>query len=139
MARGFGATNQLGVSREFGWTTVALTDAGRADAVLGQLPDPFPIFQWHSDTFTLPKGAIHLATSSVAGCQAFRVGRATYATQFHFEANRNVVADWVRSFPDLIDHAAPGWRAMHPHGTQTAGRLADQHGLAIARAWVALI
>ena len=75
-----------------------LTDSGRADPVLGTLPATFPIYQWHSDTFTLPPGAVQLATSAAAAQQGFRIGRATYATQFHFEANRAVVRDWLHSF-----------------------------------------
>lgn len=73
----FGAENRLGVAPEFGWVDVALTDAGRDDPVLSVLPQPFQIFQWHSDTFGLPEGAVHLATSPTAQHQAFRIGRAT--------------------------------------------------------------
>lgn len=86
LARAFGAENHLGTAPEFGWVDVALTDAGRADPVLSQVPASFPIFQWHSDTFSLPEGAVHLAESPTARHQAFRIGRATYGTQFHFEA-----------------------------------------------------
>ena len=35
-----------------------------------------PIFHWHLDTFTLPPGATHLATSEQTPMQAFRIGRA---------------------------------------------------------------
>lgn len=76
-ARAFGAENRLGVAPEFGWVEVALTDAGRDDPVLSVLPQQFQIFQWHSDTFGLPEGAVHLATSPTAQHQAFRIGRAT--------------------------------------------------------------
>lgn len=139
LARAYGATNHLGTAPEFGWTEVSLTDHGRADPVLGALPGTFPIFQWHSDTFTLPEGAVHLAASPVAAHQAFRIGRATYGTQFHFEANRSVVRDWLRTFPDLIEQRQPGWSRRHPELAETLGDQADAHGLAIARAWVDLI
>ena len=139
LARAFGAENQLGTAPEFGWCDVALTEAGRADPVLSVLPDRFPIFQWHSDTFTLPKGATHLASSPTAAHQAFRIGRATYGTQFHFEASRPVVADWLARFPDGIDRMAPGWADRHPSLAAAQGAKADAHGLALARAWVNLI
>lgn len=139
LARAFGAANQLGTASEFGWTEVTLTDAGRKDPVLAALPDRFPIFQWHSDTFTLPKAAHHLASSATARHQAFRIGRATYGTQFHFEASRAVVADWLARFPDLAEAMSPGWVRRHPELAETLGRQADAHGLAIARAWVKLI
>jgi GMP synthase-like glutamine amidotransferase len=139
LARAYGADNRLGTAPEFGWVDVSLTEAGRADPVLGQLPQTFPIFQWHSDTFTLPDGAVHLAHSPTAAHQAFRIGRATYGTQFHFEASRSVVRDWSNTFPDAIERMLPGWSQRHPTLAETQGRDADAHGLALARNWVALI
>lgn len=139
LARAFGAENHLGTAPEFGWTDVTLTAAGRADPVLGALDGTFPIFQWHSDTFTLPPGAVHLAQSDGAAHQAFRIGRATYGTQFHFEASRAVVADWTRRFPALTEEMSPGWQAAHPHEAAARGAAADAAGLAIARAFVARI
>lgn len=86
LARAFGGENHLGIAPEFGWVDVALTEAGRADPVLSAVPDRFPIFQWHSDTFTLPPDAVG-PQSHTARHRAFRIGRATYGTQFHFEAS----------------------------------------------------
>lgn len=135
-ARGLGATNRLDVAREFGWCEIARL---AEDPVLAALPDRFAIFQWHSDTFTAPPGAVHLATSPVAAQQAFRFGRAGYGMQFHFEVSRAVARDWAQTFPDLIDRISPGWRAALPRHEAETGRAADAHGLAIARAWAALI
>jgi GMP synthase (glutamine-hydrolysing) len=139
LARAFGAENHLGTAPEFGWTDVTLTDAGRADPALSAVPQTFPIFQWHSDTFTLPAGATHLATSATARHQAFRIGRATYGTQFHFEANRPMIADWLATFPELIDQMSPGWAHRHADLAATVGQEADAHGLALARGWINLI
>lgn len=139
LARAFGAENHLGTAPEFGWVDVSLTEAGRADPVLSTVPDSFPIFQWHSDTFTLPAGAVHLAASPIAANQAFRIGRATYGTQFHFEASRSVVRDWSATFPEVIDRMLPDWAARHPELAATRGAEADAHGLALARAWVGLV
>jgi GMP synthase (glutamine-hydrolysing) len=139
LARAYGAENHLGAAPEFGWVDVTLTEAGRADPVLSQVPQTFPIFQWHSDTFTLPAGATHLAQSPTAQNQAFRIGRATYGTQFHFEASRSVVQDWSKTFPESIERMLPGWTDHHPTLEVTRGREADAHGLALARAWVGLI
>lgn len=139
LARAYGAENHLGAAPEFGWVDVTRTDVGRTDPVLSHVPDTFPIFQWHSDTFTLPQGAVHLAQSATARHQAFRIGRATYGTQFHFEASRAVVADWLRRFPEGVDRMAPGWAARHEALAATDGTKADAYGLALARAWVNLI
>lgn len=139
LARAFGGSNHLGTAPEFGWLPVTLTEAGRSDPLLSAVPQAFPVFQWHSDTFTLPPGATHLATGPVAQNQAFRLGRATYGTQFHFEANRAVVADWTRTFPEATDRMAPGWAGAHPEMSARLGARADRTGLEIARAWVGLI
>lgn len=135
-ARGLGAENRLGVAPEFGWVEV---ERLAPDPALDVLPDRFPIFQWHSDTFTLPPGARHLARSQGAEVQGFRFGRAGLATQFHFEANRAVVADWTRTFPQLTEAMQPGWLEAHPMEAGTRGLAADAHGLALARAFVAQI
>ncbi|MES2434789.1 MAG: type 1 glutamine amidotransferase [Pseudomonadota bacterium] len=139
LARGAGAQNTIGTNPEFGWCQIELTYQGRADPVLGKLPANFPIFEWHSDHFTLPPGAIHLATNKAAAVQAYKIGRAGYATQFHFEASRAVVTDWTRRFPDLIEAQNPGFIAALSAEAEAKGRTADAHGLAMARAWVALI
>jgi GMP synthase (glutamine-hydrolysing) len=139
LARAFGGQNQLGVAPEFGWVDVTLTDAGRSDPVVSKVPERFPIFQWHSDTFTLPEGAVHLASSPTAPNQAFRIGRATYGTQFHFEASRSVVRDWSATFPEAVERMHPGWSETHADLAATRGTQADVHGLALARAWIGLI
>jgi GMP synthase (glutamine-hydrolysing) len=139
LARGAGAENHIGTAPEFGWSEVELTEAGRADPVLSQLSPRFTIFEWHSDTFTLPPDATHLATNKAARVQAYRIGRAGYATQFHFEANCNVVADWNRSFGKGLEASRPGWLAEYPALAAKHGPVSDANGLAIARAWVALI
>lgn len=140
LARGLGAENHLGTAPEFGWCDVTLTEDGRTDPVLSRLPATFPIFQWHSDTFTLPQGVTRLAGSAMAQNQCFRLNRATYAMQFHFEASRAVVADWNRTFPEAVERNHPGWLGTHhPERAPVQGAQADSHGLAIARAWVSLI
>lgn len=139
MARAFGGENQIGTVGEFGWCEVSLTAEGQRDPVLSGLPKIFPILQWHSDTFTLPPGAVHLAHSAGAINQSFRMGRASYATQFHFEANRAVAADWNKSFPDLLERCRPGWANEFHAEAEKHSAAADAHGLQIARAWLRLI
>jgi GMP synthase (glutamine-hydrolysing) len=140
LARGLGAQNRLGVAREFGWCRVERCGDGAGDPLLGALPrDRFLVPQWHSDTFSLPPGAAHLARSETAEVQAYRVGRAGYGFQFHFEANRAVMADWLRCFPAAIAGMDPAFAADHPRRAATEGAEADAIGLALARGWVGLI
>lgn len=139
LARAWGARNHLGTAPEFGWQTVRLTEAGLQDPVLNALPATGPIFQWHSDTFNLPEGALHLAEGGPAPHQAFRIGRASYGTQFHFEANRAVVVDWSKTFADAAKRMSPGWATAHAGLARSLGAQADAAGLALARAFVAVI
>lgn len=136
LARAFGGQNLLGKTREFGWHRIHHTAEGKADPVLSAVEEEFPIFQWHSDTFTLPEGAVRLAENPAVANQAFRVGRAAYGTQFHFEASTPVVEEWTEKFGHLIEAMQPGWMTTYPEQAMQDGARADAAGLAIARAWV---
>lgn len=139
LARAYGGRNLLGEAKEFGWCEVQVRGEGGKDPVLSSVGERFPIFQWHGDTFTLPEGAVHLAENAVTRHQAFRIGRAAYGTQFHFEADTHLVEDWNRAFPDTIKRLDPTWLARYHEHAARHGRQADTAGLALARAWVATI
>jgi GMP synthase-like glutamine amidotransferase len=139
LARAYGADNLIGAAPEFGWQHVSLTPEGLDDPVLSAAGAEFPIFQWHDDTFTLPRGARRLAGNDAAHNQAFRIGRAGYATQFHFEADRRLVAEWNETFRDWLAERQPGWAARHDAEAALSGPAADAAGMAIARAWAALL
>ena len=69
-----------------GTVRVTLTEAGRNDAVLGDLPTEFDAFTGHKEAISeLPGNAVVLASSAACPVQAFRVGANVYATQFHPE------------------------------------------------------
>lgn len=139
LARAFGGTNLIGAAPEFGWQPVRLTGAAADDPVLGALPDEFRVFQWHDDTFTLPEGASHLALNDAAANQAFRIGRAVYGFQFHFEADRALIDGWQTAFAHIIAERHPGWPDRYEAEAATHGPGADAAGLAIARAWIGTI
>jgi len=139
LARAYGGDNLLGAAPEFGWHKVSLTGEARADPVLSKAPEAFSIFQWHDDTFTLPKDAVRLAQNPAASNQAFRIGRAVYGIQFHFEADRPLVRHWNAAFADYIAEHHPGWTERFAAEEAAHGAEADAAGLALARAWVAAI
>jgi GMP synthase-like glutamine amidotransferase len=139
VARGHGARNMLGLPIEFGWREVRPTAAGESDPLIAALSERAPLFHWHTDTFTLPPGAVHLAESAMTRLQAFRIGRAVYGIQFHFEADRKLVEAWSREFADVIAGYAPDWPERHPRDAARYGEQADAAGAAIARAWIGLL
>jgi GMP synthase (glutamine-hydrolysing) len=69
-----------------GAAPVTLTREGRRDPLLGGLPATFDAFVGHKEAISrLPDHAVLLASSPGCPVQAFRVGSAVYATQFHPE------------------------------------------------------
>lgn len=139
VARSYGATNVLGLPSEFGWLEVTRTAQAVSDPVLRAVPERFPIFHWHSDTFSLPGGATHLASSALTENQAFRIGRAVYGIQFHFEADAALVDEWTRVFRSEIETGHAEWLQDYTARAERYGADADAAGMALARAWVSVI
>jgi len=82
--------------RELGFRAVRLTEAGRRDELLEAFGGDGRVFQWHEDTFDLPKGAELLAAGDDVPTQAFRFGTRAWGVQFHFEVDRDGVDAWLR-------------------------------------------
>jgi GMP synthase (glutamine-hydrolysing) len=81
--------------KEIGWYTVDLSAAAAEDRLFaGSEPQP-TVFQWHGDTFAMPAGAVHLASSPLCTNQAFRYGRSAYGLQFHVEVDAAMIDDWL--------------------------------------------
>lgn len=139
LARAHGGSNHLGVAPEFGWHAVSPTEAGSQDPVLSAVGGTFPIFEWHTDTFSLPEGAVRLATGHNVENQCFRIGGKSYGMQFHFEASIDVVEAWNRDYVDHIRRMNPNWHDEYEGHKQAHAEKSDAAGLAIARAWVGLI
>jgi GMP synthase-like glutamine amidotransferase len=95
LAKALGGTVTRAPQPEIGIQPVTLTDAARTDPLLAGLSRQPVVFQWHGDTFTLPPGATHLASSPICPNQAFRYGSA-YGLQFHIEVNPEMVREWGR-------------------------------------------
>ncbi len=139
LARAYGAANHIGTSREFGWQVIEPTAEAAHDPVLSALAGPFTAFEWHSDHFDLPQGAVRLAGNAAAPNQAFRVGQRSWGTQFHFEVSRAVAAEWNRRFPAEVEARQAGWLGDFAAIAARHAPQADLAGLTLARAWVALL
>ncbi|MCO5063335.1 MAG: type 1 glutamine amidotransferase [Rhizobiaceae bacterium] len=139
IARAFGGENRIGGHTEFGWHDISVTDAASADPVFNALPRAFPSFQWHDDNFTLPPQAVLLAKGTTVANQAYRVGRAVYATQFHFEADRRLISEWNGTFRTLMETLDPDWLPRYQAEAPVRGAAADAAGASLARAWIASI
>jgi GMP synthase (glutamine-hydrolysing) len=81
-----GATVDRRYAEPVGAVRVTLTRDGRKDPLLRGLPATFEAFVGHKEAISgLPRHAVLLASSPTCPVQAFRVGSAVYATQFHPE------------------------------------------------------
>jgi GMP synthase (glutamine-hydrolysing) len=94
LASALGGRVHSGSRGEKGVRMVKATPAGDADPLLAGLSPAFAAFQWHNDSFDLPPGAVHLASSEACPGQLFRFRRA-YGLQFHPEVDEAIVARWV--------------------------------------------
>lgn len=114
LARAHGGENLLARELEFGYARLSPTEAGHKDAVMSLVDPDLPIFQWHSDTFTLPPGAELLVTGSLFENQGYRVGKVSYGAQFHFEVDRTLAERWSSAATDYLDENVPDWRTGLP-------------------------
>ncbi len=84
-----------------GCVEVTLTDEGRADPVLADLPASFDVLLGHKEAVSrLPEGAVRLASSATCPVQAFRIGKNVYATQFHPELDAEGLVLRVETYRD---------------------------------------
>ncbi len=84
-----------GALPEVGWYPITLTEEGHLDPLLLGLPGEFNAFHWHGDTFTLPEGAVRLASSDYYPNQVFKLGRNAYGFQCHLEVTEQMVRTWA--------------------------------------------
>jgi GMP synthase (glutamine-hydrolysing) len=77
--------------KEIGWFGVELLSGARDDALFSAAPASFTAFHWHGDAFTLPDGAVPLASSALTPLQAFRAGPRAWGVQFHLETDGQVL------------------------------------------------
>jgi GMP synthase-like glutamine amidotransferase len=71
--------------REIGWFPLQLTRAAHQIRIFDSLPNQLTAFHWHGDTFEIPEGAIHLASSAACVNQAYLYGKRVLGLQFHLE------------------------------------------------------
>jgi len=82
--------------KEIGFFDIRFTEAaGRDPLWRPNNTAPFRPVSWHGDAFTLPPGAIHLASSALTQNQLFSLDGIHYGLQFHLEIDRPLLAEMV--------------------------------------------
>ncbi|WP_342304604.1 type 1 glutamine amidotransferase [Methanolobus sp. ZRKC5] len=83
--------------KEIGWHKVRSLEAFQADDILFHISEGIIVFQWHGDTFSLPKGAKRLFESEACPEQGFIYGDNVLAVQFHPEVNEECVDSLIEN------------------------------------------
>lgn len=98
------------------------------------------MFQWHGETFELPRNAQVLASSKLYSHQAYRYGDRVYGLQFHPEMTLKMIQKWIDLGQKEISEAGL------PHDSEQILAAAPKHLEKIsplvsqlAKAWAALL
>ena len=129
LAAAAGAKVFRGQRKEIGWFPVRMQPEASNDPLLKPLPSEATVFHWHGDTFELPKGAVHLASSDRYAHQAFRIGERAWGFQFHLEMTEPMIREWVDEADAHSKTAHPDWNACEAL-TQTPCFLPEMETLA---------
>ena len=96
IASALGTRVYAGPEKEIGWFPVFAEPLVSGTFVF---PENTEVFHWHGETFDLPSGAFHLASSAAYRNQAFQIGARVIGLQFHLETT-------PKSAEAIISHCA---------------------------------
>lgn len=91
-----GARVRKNSQKEIGWYPLMREPGADGDPLCEPFGQTETVFQWHGDTFALPKGAARLFSSPLCSEQAFRYSDAVYGLQFHVEVTEAMIGAWLR-------------------------------------------
>jgi GMP synthase (glutamine-hydrolysing) len=107
IARALGAKVYPGLRPEIGWAPLQLSEAGRRSCLAPLANRQTAVMHWHGDTFDLPAGATHLASTPAYDNQAFAWGARGLALQCHAEVTLRGLERWFIGHAHEIEHT-PG-------------------------------
>ena len=99
IANALGAAVSRNEQQELGWATVRKIQHVPTECF--ELPEQFNVMQWHSETFEIPKGAVHLAENTVCRNQMYQIGKNVLGFQFHPEIVPETLALFLENDDEL--------------------------------------
>ncbi|TMA18534.1 MAG: glutamine amidotransferase [Deltaproteobacteria bacterium] len=138
LAAALGAAVGKAPRKEIGWYGVSLLPEARGDALFETLPKKFPAFHWHGDAFTLPEGAVPLASSAMTPLQAFRAGPRAWGIQFHLETDEEVLTAMLSGGAAELREVGADTARIRSRAREELPQLRER-ALAVFRRWAALI
>jgi GMP synthase-like glutamine amidotransferase len=131
---------------EVGIVDVELTEAGKSDPLMKDLPIRTRVLQWHgAEVSAPPRDGVILARNHTCAIQSFRVGEHAYGLQYHVEIEPETVGMW-RMVPEyaaalaqllgpdggaLLEQSA---RMEMPHLNEVASTVCQNFQSVVARA-----
>lgn len=125
MAAALGARVYPGTNgKEIGWSAIQPVQAIPA-WFAPLVADGLQLLHWHGDTFDIPAGALHLASSNLYANQAFAIGNFALALQFHPEVTAEGLESWYTGHADELTRAGISVQALRSAAQQNAPTLAQ--------------
>ena len=116
--------------KEIGWFPIhAAPSSARFPAFAALLEPGLRLLHWHGDTFDLPDGADHLASSAAYPNQAFAIGRHALGLQFHAEVTAATLERWYVGHACELAQAAIDVRELRVQSRQFGAALERAAGV----------
>ncbi|MBH3339290.1 type 1 glutamine amidotransferase [Pseudomonas mendocina] len=112
LARALGVSVRRMPYTEAGFQLMQRRSESAGSPWLAHLPESFSIFQWHGDTFAMPKGAQPLLSSRWCDHQAFAWGDKVLALQGHPEMTEALIQRWLDDWAHLLDASQPSQQSI---------------------------
>ena len=105
---------------EIGWFPIELSEKAKSHELGRFIPPQVEVFHWHGETFDLPQGALHLASSQACENQAFVYGDRVLGLQFHLETTQETLEALVHGCANELTAdrpfiQSPGQMLSDPH------------------------
>jgi GMP synthase (glutamine-hydrolysing) len=102
IATALGGEVYPGPYKEIGWHNLQFLPSLGAFRICKELPATRKVFHWHGDTFSIPEGAIRIASSQAFPNQGFIFGNHVVALQFHLELTPESVRTLLENCRDEL-------------------------------------
>ena len=104
MSKALGGSVGRSPQKEIGWSLLDVADNEEARAWFGATRS-FLAFHWHGEAFTIPPGAIRIASSLCCANQAFALGK-HLGMQCHVEMTPEMISAWCKSGAEELARSA---------------------------------
>jgi GMP synthase (glutamine-hydrolysing) len=117
IAQALGGRVYKGEQKEIGWFDVAINNEGMNDIFKGVDNKNIKVFQWHGDTYDLPKSSTLLASSDLYP-QAFRIDD-IIGILFHLEVTPKMIQKWTEDYkPEMKEEGITSEDILHDKMTE---------------------